>query len=95
MACGFSHYYPSGVVWQLLGGGAHPSPIAGNGWTPLLAASLGGHSEIVGRLLGAGARHSDATSKGWNSLHMASQSGHTGEKDNESFHTIHDTRSKG
>lgn len=67
-----------GVVAHLLVGGAHPSPPAGNGWTPLLAASLGGHSDIVESLLGAGARVSDATSKGWNSLHMSSQSGHTG-----------------
>ena len=71
-------YLHPGVVAHLLAGGAHPSFPAGNGWTPLLAASLGGHSEIVERLLGAGAGVADATRKGWNSLHMSSHSGLTG-----------------
>lgn len=66
------------VVWELLGNGAQPSPVADKRWTPLLAAALGGHSEVVRQLVGAGASVEEASSKGWNSLHMASQAGHIG-----------------
>lgn len=71
-----------GVVWELLGAGAECSPVSDNGWTPLLAAAVGGHSEVARQLIGAGARITEKTSKQWNALHMASQAGHIGMNDN-------------
>lgn len=47
-------------------------------WTPLLAAAVGGHSEVARQLIGAGASVAERTSNGWNALHMASQAGHVG-----------------
>lgn len=71
-------YRTVGVVWELLGAGAHCSPASDKHWTPLLAAAVGGHSEVTRQLIGAGASVSEKTSNGWNALHMASQAGHTG-----------------
>lgn len=72
--------FPSAaIVWELLGMGANPAPVAANGWTPLLAAALSGHASIVRQLIGAGASYTAATLKGWNALHMACHVGHAGQ----------------
>ncbi len=68
----------TGVVWELLGGGASCSPVSDNHWTPLLGAAVAGHSEVARQLIGAGASVSETTLNGWNALHMASQGGHIG-----------------
>ena len=65
-------------MWELLGAGVDCSPLSDKRWTPLLAAAVGGHSEVVRQLIGAGASVSEMTSNGWNALHMASQAGHVG-----------------
>ena len=67
-----------GVVWELLGAGANCSPMSDKHWTPLLAAAVGGYSEVARQLIGAGASVTERTSNGWNALHMASQAGHVG-----------------
>lgn len=69
----------AGIVWELLGAGADPASRGENGWTPLLAAAIGGHAEIARQLIGAGAQVEEATLSGWNALHMSSQSGHKGD----------------
>lgn len=67
------------VVWELLGAGADPNAVALRGWTPLLAAAVGGHADVVRQLLGAGADVTASTCRGWNALHMSAQSGYAGE----------------
>lgn len=46
------------------------------GYTPLIEAALGGHSDVIQMLLQAGGNHSDADSDGKTALLVASMNGH-------------------
>ena len=64
-------------VRVLLDWGANVGPLTESQWTPLHAASYGGHAEVAQRLLMAGADPSPAIDDGgWTALHMAALHGH-------------------
>ena len=61
-----------GCCWT---GGANVGPLTESQWTPLHAASYGGHAEVAQRLLVAGADPA-IDDCGWLALHIAALHGH-------------------